>query len=103
MEKEQLRREKEQLRTLQQSVLLKHSLTENSSPPLIEFPPFDPKRLREVDFPFFSSNGEKYLTLLERDDLLSRVNAFSTGKQEKYTPFVVSTSRGMGKTFFYKW
>ena len=60
-------------------------------------------KLSSVSFPFFSPNGEKHLNLLERDDLVRDINRYiSKSSRQKYEPFIISTSRGMGKTFFLK-
>lgn len=66
-------------------------------------PPFDPLSYR-VSFGGFSIDKddfqlEKELPLLGRDELLEVINTQSTERQQKYMPFIISTSRGMGKTF----
>jgi hypothetical protein len=58
----------------------------------------------QVRFPFFPPNGESYMTLFERDDVLQSINeiASSESRLQKYTPIIISTTRGMGKTFLLK-
>ena len=57
----------------------------------------------KIEFPFFRSNGEEYLSLLDRDDIVNEINEVASRKNTiKYTPIVISTSRGMGKTFLMK-
>jgi hypothetical protein len=75
----------------------------------IVFPPFVPPAEPEVKFPFFEPNGESFLTLLGRDKLLEKINEFILpdpmnrwSRPQKYWPIIISTSRGMGKTFFLK-
>ena len=69
------------------------------------FPAYDPSSY-EVFFPFFESNGESYLTLRGRDDVVKQINEtvqFDPKNRrvvrQKYWPIIISTSRGMGKTF----
>ena len=69
------------------------------------FKAFDRKSFKLL-FPFFLANGDSYLTLLNRDAVLTEIkNIFpdnrSTGLQ-KYQPIIISTSKGMGKTFLLK-
>jgi hypothetical protein len=45
---------------------------------------------------------EKGLPLLARDEILKVINTQSARQQQKYMPFIISTSRGMGKTFLLK-
>ena len=57
----------------------------------------------EVDFPFLQLNEDKYLTLVDRDEILREINDVALEpRAPKYTPIVISTSRGMGKTFLLK-
>ncbi|KAJ3223418.1 hypothetical protein HDU78_011321 [Chytriomyces hyalinus] len=58
-----------------------------------------------LEFPFFESPvAEAYVSLLGRDEVIKQMNKVISGRAnwQKYTPFIVSTSRGMGKTFFLK-
>ena len=75
----------------------------------IDFPPFVPPAEPQVMFPFFQPNGESFLTLLGRDDVLERINEILLPvpqdrqmRPQKYWPIIISTSRGMGKTFLLK-
>ena len=70
----------------------------------IDFPPFVPPQTPQVVFPFFAPNGESYLNLLGRDDVVKRINDITDREQprQKYWPIIISTSRGMGKTFLLK-
>ena len=65
--------------------------------------PFNPTEYK-ISFPFFEPNGEAYLTLVDREQVLSKINdAIMDNKQfGKYRPIIISTSRGMGKTFLMK-
>ena len=36
--------------------------------------PFVPPKEPQVIFPFFSPNGESYLTMIERDDVVASIN-----------------------------
>ena len=75
----------------------------------IVFPPFVPPAEPKVKFPFFDPNGESFLTLLGRDNLLKEINRLILpvsnsrwSRPQKYMPIIISTSRGMGKSFFLK-
>ena len=74
----------------------------------IDLPPFDPASY-QIFFPFFVHNGESYLTLLGRDDVVKQINSIvlldpnnRLAQRQKYWPIIISTSRGMGKTFLLK-
>lgn len=75
----------------------------------IDFPLFEPEEYK-ISFPFFEMNGESFLTLVGRDEVVQKINSivnnyYSNDPQsvpQKYHPIVVSTSRGMGKTFLLK-
>ena len=64
----------------------------------------------EIIFPFFEPNGESYLNLLGRDSVVEAINEIILPypenrrkmKRQKYWPVIISTSRGMGKTFLLK-
>ncbi|KAJ3193723.1 hypothetical protein HDU82_002721, partial [Entophlyctis luteolus] len=66
--------------------------------------PFDPTSYRP-EFPFFiSPDSNEHLTLLGRDEVVRRINQAIDNRSgwPKYMPFIISTSRGMGKTFLLK-
>ncbi len=73
------------------------------------FPPFDSSTY-QVSFPLLEAmNGEMYLTLLGRDHVVQEINDIAVYVPSniaicapKYSPVVISTSRGMGKTFLLK-
>ena len=66
-------------------------------------PPFVPPVTPNVIFPFFEPNGESYLTMLGSDDMVYRINDITCPMwRQKYRPIIISTSRGMGKTFLLK-
>ena len=66
------------------------------------WPPFDPSKYK-VEFPFFALEPvDERITLRGRDETLSEINAESRLRLQKFRPFIISTSRGMGKTFFLK-
>ena len=72
-------------------------------------PSFNPSNY-EVSFPLLAAkNGEMFLTLLGRDDVVKKINdlvlyvpSYPTVNTPKYSPIIISTSRGMGKTFLLK-
>ena len=71
-------------------------------------PPYDSNRYR-LSFPFFEQNGESFLNLLGRDEVVKKINLITLPNpnnrqvtRQKYWPIVISTSRGMGKTFLLK-
>ena len=74
----------------------------------VDIPRFDPRKYTsECQFPFFDRNTEDYLkmlgkdALIARDDSIKQVNDCCSQRNiEKYTPIIISTSRGMGKTTF---
>ena len=74
-----------------------------------EFPPFDASTY-QLSFPLLEAkNGEMYLTLLGRDDVVQAINNIiiyvpsnEAIQAPKYSPIIISTSRGMGKTFLLK-
>jgi hypothetical protein len=72
---------------------------------ILTFDPLD----YNITFPFFQSNGESYLNLLGRDDVVKQINTIvlpdpnnRLARRQKYWPIIISTSRGMGKTFLLK-
>ena len=67
----------------------------------VDLPPFDPTAY-QISFPFSESNGETYLPLLGRDKLVKKINDIASFSHPKYQPIIISTSRGMGKTFLLK-
>jgi hypothetical protein len=75
----------------------------------IDFPPFVAPENPHVLFPFFEANGDTDLTLLGRDDVVKKINDITlpdsndrNNRRQKYWPIIISTSRGMGKTFLLK-
>jgi hypothetical protein len=75
----------------------------------IDFSPFDPASYQTTFFPFFEPNGDSYLTLLGRDDGVNKINDIVLPDpnnrgvlRQKYWPIIISSSRGMGKTFSIK-
>jgi hypothetical protein len=115
-ERKQLREERKQLRDKEQELLKQQTIllqreqnqgiASRDGDPL--FPAYDPSPY-QVFFPFFESNGESYLTLRGRDDVVKQINdtvQFDPKNRrvvrQKYWPIVISTSRGMGKTFLLK-
>ena len=60
---------------------------------------FSSERLTAVSFPFFIPNGERDFHLFERDPLVTEINRCVS---QKLAPIIITTSRGMGKTFFLK-
>ena len=57
----------------------------------------------QVDFLFLQGNGERYLTLLDRDEIVTQINWIAVkSSPPKFSPIVISTSSGMGKTFLLK-
>ena len=67
-----------------------------------DLPEFDVNSYK-VSFPFFAPNGERYLTVLNRDDVFwSLKNVSRDMNSQKFKPIIISTSRGMGKTFLLK-
>ena len=75
---------------------------------MLSFPIYYPTSY-DVQFPFFESNGDSYLPLLGRDDVVCSINNITLpdpnnrlSRRQKYWPIIISTSRGMGKTFLLK-
>jgi len=70
-------------------------------------PSFDPSKY-SVKFPFFEPNGEAFLTLLGRANVITKINDIidrhcgPLATSQKLFPIVICTSRGMGKTFLLK-
>ena len=78
----------------------------------MDVPKFDPKvdySSQSELFPFFESVNDGYLSffkkqaLVGRDDVVQQINTIIGNRgQDKYQPIIISTSRGMGKTFLMK-
>ena len=78
----------------------------------VDIPHFDPKvdySSQSELFPFFESVNDGYLSffkkqaLVGRDDVVQQINTIIGNRgQDKYQPIIISTSRGMGKTFLMK-
>lgn len=76
----------------------------------VDIPQFDSSRYPNFDlFPYFESVNDGYLSyfkkqaLVGRDDVVKQINAIIGDRgRDKYQPIIISTSRGMGKTFLMK-
>ena len=109
---QQLRAEKEQLRRIQQGLLGQKSIDlavaenvdlTNQKSVFMESEVFKSERLTTVSFPFFTPNGERDFNLFEGDRLVTEINrCVSKSQKQKFAPIIITTSRGMGKTFFLK-
>jgi hypothetical protein len=66
---------------------------------------FDPENYR-VQFPFFLPGPELYMPLLDRKDVLIKVNKIASRLPNEplsvFTPIAITSSKGTGKTFFMK-
>ena len=80
---------------------LRAQLAENEKLDLEEFPAYDPKHYK-LEFPFFECNGSDSLKILGRDKLIYDVSHTIYYQSMKYSPVMITSSRGMGKTFFLK-
>ena len=70
----------------------------------VDFPIFDPTKF-ELSFPFFEKKDrDNHIDLFGRDDVLVKINRIMHDRlnKDKYWPVIISTSRGMGKTFLLK-
>jgi hypothetical protein len=69
----------------------------------VDFPPFEPSKYK-VEFPFFEEKEcDNEIQILGRDDVILKIKSLIDGRyMDKYKPIVISTSRGMGKTFLLK-
>lgn len=69
----------------------------------VYYPPFDPSTYK-VDLAFFGAHEDTHLSMLERDEIVAKINEIVDREfnNQKYMPIVLSTSRGMGKTFLLK-
>ena len=70
----------------------------------VDFPSFDPSRY-SLEFPFFElKDSDNHIDILGRDDVIENINTIIGTRLilEKYKPIIISTSRGMGKTFLLK-
>lgn len=84
----------------------------NSSKTYVKGPKFDPivNYSSQLElFPFFECVNDVYLTYFGDRTLIGRVTIVETinsivrdRKKDKYQPIIISTSRGMGKTFLIK-
>ena len=79
----------------------------------VDIPKFNPKvnysTQFELLYPFFESVNDGYLShfgkkaLVGRDNVVQQINTIIGNRgQDKYQPIIISTSRGMGKTFLMK-
>ena len=92
IERSQLREEKAQLR----KQLIRTFMD-------IKAPNFDKTRY-EVTFHFLKDVDVSLLSLLGRDEVVETINRIAkpSSQAQKYMPVVISTSKGMGKTFLLK-
>ena len=70
----------------------------------VDMPPFQPSKY-SLEFPFFETkDSDNYIDILGRDDVIKKINSIVDDRlnKDKYWPVIISTSRGMGKTFFLK-
>jgi len=70
----------------------------------VDMPPFEPSKYK-LEYPFFvEDDSDKDIDLLGRDDVIQEINSIISDRayRNKYFPIVISTSRGMGKTFLLK-
>jgi len=70
----------------------------------VDMPSFQPSKY-SLEFPFFETKDiDNHIDILGRDDLIKKVNSIMHNRlnKDKYWPVIISTSRGMGKTFFLK-
>ena len=64
--------------------------------------PFNPTQYK-ISFPFFEPIGEAYLTLVDREHVVAKINeAIMENRQFGKLRPIITTSRGMGKTFLMK-
>ena len=103
LEKEKLlMEEKAQLRETEQHRVKRQRRDEEDSKPPEIFRPFNPAEYK-MELKTFAKNGENHLTLLDRDEIVEQINKIVMRRTPtKYEPIVISTSRGMGKTFLLK-
>ena len=69
-----------------------------------EFPEFDYSTYK-LNFVFFEfEEGELEKELFDRDDVITEINELANERlsRQKYWPIVISTTKGMGKTFLLK-
>ncbi len=68
----------------------------------VEMPSFQPSNY-SLEFPFFEIKDSHHFDILGRDDVIRRINNIVHKRHmDKYRPIIISTSRGMGKTFLLK-
>lgn len=70
----------------------------------VDIPSFDPSKY-SLEFPFFETKeSDNHIEILGRDDVIKKINSIIDGRlnKDKYWPIIISTSRGMGKTFLLK-
>ena len=67
-------------------------------------PSFQPSNY-SLEFPFFETkDSDNHIDILGRDNVITDINSILHNRlnKEKYWPIIISTSRGMGKTFLLK-
>jgi len=70
----------------------------------VDMPPFHPSNY-SLEFPFFEAKDrDDDIEILGRDGVIEKINSIMRNRlnKDKYWPVIISTSRGMGKTFFLK-
>jgi hypothetical protein len=70
----------------------------------VDMPSFEPSSYL-LEFPFFETkDSDNHIDILGRDDVIKTINHIMHNRlnKDKYWPVIISTSRGMGKTFLLK-
>jgi hypothetical protein len=70
----------------------------------VDMPSFQPSNY-SLEFPFFEKkDSDNHIDILGRDDVIKNINNIMHNRlnKDKYWPVIISTSRGMGKTFLLK-
>ena len=70
----------------------------------VDMPSFQPSKY-SLELPFFEEkDSDKHIDILGRDDVIKNINSIMHNRlnKGKYWPVIISTSRGMGKTFLLK-
>ena len=110
-EKTELRKKETELRKKETELRREKSLKDDKQNELKEkvptpeviLPTFDVSSEKGVSFHFLPTNGETFLPIIARDDLLQDIKSFLDRlPRPKFSPLVISTTRGLGKSFFLK-
>jgi hypothetical protein len=70
----------------------------------VDMPSFQPSNY-SLEFPFFEKkDSDNHIDILGRDDAIKNINSIMHNRlnKDKYWPVIISTSRGLGKTFLLK-